>query len=218
VNGLSELPSVVRYLTTNGHFGTIAKIGEVTMPYIQNAGAFLIQTIFGFFIVVFLLRLLLIAIAAPFNNPICHFVWQLTNRVVTPLRAIVPRWRRLEFAALLIAYLLALLELLVFVALFGAALGIGGLLLRAAADTLDWIVLIELVAVFGYCILSLIPSARYDPNFRLLAQFVDPVLRPFRKLLPPLGGMDFSCWFAAIALVLVRMLVVAPLADFAVRL
>ena len=41
---------------------------------------------------------------------------------------------------------------------------------------------------------------------------------PFRRLLPPLGGMDFSCWFAAIALVLVRMLVVAPLADFAVRL
>lgn len=187
------------------------------MPYLQNAGVFLIQTLFGFFIVVFLLRLLLIAVAAPFNEPVCRFVWQVTNRVATPLRRIVPRWRRVEFAALLIAYLLALLELLVFVALFGAALGVGGLLLRAAADTLDWIVLIELVAIFGYCILSFIPSARYDANFRLLAQFVDPIVNPFRKLLPPLGGMDFSCWFAAIALVLARMLVVAPLADIALR-
>jgi YggT family protein len=188
------------------------------MPYLQNAGVFLIQTLFGFFIVVFRLRLLLIAVAAPFNEPVCRFVWQITNRVATPLRRIVPRWRRLEFASLLVAYSLTVLELLVFVALFGAALGVGGLLLRAAADTLDWIVLIELVAIFGYCILSFIPSTRHDANFRLLAQFVDPVVRPFRRLLPPLGGMDFSCWFAAIALVLVRMLVVAPLADFAVRL
>lgn len=188
------------------------------MPYLQNAGAFLIQTIFGFFIVVFLLRALLIAVAAPFNEPVCRFVWQITNRVATPLRRIVPRWRRLEFASLLIAYLLALAELLVFAALFGAAPGIDGLLLRAAAGTLDWIVLIELVAIFGYCILSFFPSAQYDSNFRLLAQFVAPVVRPFRKLLPPLGGLDFSCWFAAIALVLVRLLVVAPLADFAARL
>ncbi|HSN01268.1 MAG TPA: YggT family protein, partial [Rudaea sp.] len=140
------------------------------MPYLQNAGVFLIQTLFGFFIVVFLLRMLLIAVAAPFNEPVCRFVWQLTNRVATPLRKVVPRWRRLELASLLIAYLLALIELLVFVALFGAVLGIGGLLLRAGADTLDWIVLIELVALFGYCILSFFPSAHYDPNFRLLAQ------------------------------------------------
>jgi YggT family protein len=66
--------------------------------------------------------------------------------------------------------------------------------------------------------LSFFPGVRYDPNFRLLAQFVDPIVRPFRRLLPALGGMDFSCWFAAIALVLVRMLVVAPLADFAMRI
>jgi len=187
------------------------------MPYLQNAGVFLIQTIFGFFIVMFLLRLLLIAIAAPFNQPLCRFVYLFTNPATMPLRNIIPRWRRFEFASLLIAWLLALIELFVFVALFGAALSIGGLLLRAVADTLDWIVLIELVAIFGYCILSFFPSAHYDSNFRLLAQFVDPVVRPFRKLLPPLGGMDFSCWFAAIALVLVRMLIVAPLADLALH-
>lgn len=188
------------------------------MPYLQNAGVFLIQTIFGFFIVMFLLRLLLIAIGAPFNQPICRFVYLFTNPVTMPLRNLVPRWRRFEFSSLLIAWLLALIELFVFAAMFGAGLSVGGLLLRAAVDTLDWIVLIELVAIFGYCILSFFPSAQYDSNFRLLAQLVEPVVRPFRKFLPPLGGLDFSCWFAAIALVLVRMLIVAPLADFALRL
>jgi uncharacterized protein YggT (Ycf19 family) len=44
------------------------------------------------------------------------------------------------------------------------------------------------------------------------------VVRPFRRLIPPLAGMDFSCWFASIALILVQMLVLAPLADFAGRI
>ncbi|MGH8041203.1 MAG: YggT family protein [Rudaea sp.] len=188
------------------------------MPYLQNAGLFLIQTAFGFFIVIFLLRVLLIAVAAPFNEPICRFVYQFTNRAVSPLRNIVPRWRRLEFTSLVIAYLLALVELIVFVLLFGAALSVASMLLRAAADVLDWIVLIELVAIFGYCILSFFPTAQADSNFRLLGRFTDPVVRPFRRWLPPLGGLDFSCWFAAIALMLARMLIVAPLADFAARL
>ena len=49
------------------------------MSYLQNAGAFLIQTLFGFFIVMFLARTLLIAISAPFTEPICRFVYQFTN-------------------------------------------------------------------------------------------------------------------------------------------
>jgi YggT family protein len=43
------------------------------------------------------------------------------------------------------------------------------------------------------------------------------LLRPFRRLIPPLGGMDFSFLAASIALILVRMLVIAPLADIAMR-
>ena len=188
------------------------------MPYLQNAGVFLIQTIFGFFIVVFLLRALLIAINAPFNQPLCRFVYLFTNPATMPLRHLIPRWRRVELSSLLLAYLLALLELIVFALLFGAALSAAGFLLRALADTLDWIVLIELVAIFAYCLLSFVPSAQHDANFRLLAATVEPVARPFRRLVPSLGGLDFSCWLAAVALILIRLLIVAPLADFAIRL
>jgi YggT family protein len=188
------------------------------MPYLANAGQFLLQTAFGFFIVVFLLRALLIAINAPFNQPLCRFVYLFTNPATMPLRNLVPRWRRVEFSSLLIAYLLVLIELIVFALLFGATLSAAGFALRAFADTLDWIVLIELVAIFGYCLLSFVPSAHHDANYRLLASSVEPVARPFRRLLPPLGGLDFSCWFAAIALILVRLLIVAPLADMALRL
>ena len=188
------------------------------MGYLQNAGAFLLNTIFGFFIGIFLVRLMLIAVGAPFNEPICRFVYQLTNPLITPLRRFVPRWRRIELSSLLVAWLLVLFELILFTALLGIHLGAAGLLLRSLADTADWAVLIQLVAIFVRCILSFVVNDRYNPNMHLLVQFTEPVVRPFRRLLPALGGMDFSCWFASIALILVRMLVLAPLADLAQQL
>ena len=188
------------------------------MPYLLNAATFLIQTTFGFFIVVFVLRAMLIAIGAPFNQPICRSVYLFTNPVITPLRHIVPRWRRIEFASLLIAWLLVALETALLLTLFGLGVGWVALLPRALVDLLDWVVLIELVAILVYCVLSFIPSAQHDSNFRLLTQLVEPVLRPFRRLLPPLGGLDFSCAFACLALILARILIIAPLADLATRL
>ncbi len=188
------------------------------MTYLLNAGTFLIQTLFGFFIVVFLARVLLIAISAPFNQPICRFVYQFTNPVITPLRRFVPRWRRIEIASLLIAWLLVAIETWLLTTLFGVGIAAVPLIAHALVDTLDWIVLIELVAILAYCLLSFIPAAHYDSNYRLLVQVVEPVVRPFRRLLPALGGLDFSCWLASIALILVRLLVIAPLADLSLHL
>ena len=185
------------------------------MPYFLNAGQFLIQTLFGFFIGIFLLRLLLIAVGAPFNQPLCRFVYMFTNPVVTPLRRIVPRWRRWEFAAVAVAWLLVAIESALLTALLGLPLRWAALLAGALVQTIDWIVLIELAAILIYCVLSFFPTLRYDTNFRLVAQLVDPVVRPFRRRLPPLGGFDFSCWLASVALILVRMLLIQPLADLA---
>ncbi len=188
------------------------------MGYLQNAGAFLITSLFGFFICVFIVRTMLIAIGASFNEPVCRFVYQLTNPVITPIRSLIPRWRRIELASLLAAWLLCLIELVLLVAIFGLHIGVTGLLLHALVDLADWAILIQLVAIIAYCVLSFFPGVRYDENFALLARFIDPVVRPFRRLIPAMGGMDLSCWAATIVLILVRMLIIAPLTDFASRL
>jgi YggT family protein len=188
------------------------------MPYLLRATLFLVQTIFGFFIVVFLLRAMLIAIGASFYEPVCRFVYQLTNPVITPMRRFVPRWRNIEIASVLVAWLLVALEFLLLYALFSTGIPWLAWLPRALVDTLDWIILIELAAIFIYCLLSFFPSLRYDDNYRLLDRFVAPIVRPFRRIAPPLGGLDFSCWFAAIALMLARILVIEPLADLTGRL
>lgn len=183
------------------------------MPHLLNAGKFLIETFFGFFIVVFLLRAMLILVRAPFNEPVCRFVYQFTNPVITPLRRVVPRWGNVEFASLLVAWLLATLETALIVALFGLPFWFLRLLPYGFVQMFDWIILIELAAMLVYCVMSFVPAMRYDSNFRLLDRFVAPVVSPFRKLLPPIGGFDFSVWFASIALILVRILVINPLSD-----
>lgn len=185
------------------------------MPYLANAAVFLIQTLFGFFIVLFLARVLLIAAGASFYDPICRFVYQLTNPVITPLRRLVPRWRRIEVASLLVAWLLVVIELLLFVLIAGVSLSVPGLLLRALVQLLDWLIWIELIALFARGILSFVVSEYYNSSLQLLVQCTEPVVRPFRRVVPAIGGLDFSLALAMIALVLVQMLVLAPLGDFA---
>ena len=72
--------------------------------------------------------------------------------------------------------------------------------------------------MFGVCLMSFIPSMRYDSNYSLLLRVTDPVVRPFRRFIPPLAGMDFSFFVATIVLILIRILVVAPLSDLSARI
>ena len=188
------------------------------MSYLMNAGVFLIQTLFGFFIIMFLVRALLIAIAAPFTEPVCRFVYQFTNPAVMPLRNAIPRWRRVDFASLLVAWVLAILELVCLLGVTGFHLSVLGTLFRALVDVFDWLILIEIVVMFGVCLMSFIPSMRYDSNYSLLLRLTDPVVRPFRRFIPPLAGMDFSFFAATIVLILIRLLVIAPLTDLSTRI
>jgi YggT family protein len=185
------------------------------MNYLANAATFLIQTAFGFFIGLFLVRMLLIAAGASFYDPICRFVYQLTNPVITPLRRYIPRWRRVEIASLLVALVLILIEYGLFIAISGAAVGFAGLFLRALVALLDWLIWIELIALFARGILSFVVSEYSNSNMQLLVQCTEPVVRPFRRILPPFAGFDFSLTLAMIALILAQMLVIAPLNDLA---
>ena len=64
--------------------------------------------------------------------------------------------------------------------------------------------------VFVYCVLTWVPSRGEGPlyDFRLaLAQIVEPFLGLFRRIVPPIGGMDFSPVAAFFVLALVERLI-----------
>jgi YggT family protein len=80
------------------------------MIYLANAVALLIQFAFGCAVALFVFRLLAEAVRADFYNPICQFLYRSTNPVLTPLRRVVPTWRRINLAALLIAWILEVVK------------------------------------------------------------------------------------------------------------
>jgi YggT family protein len=73
-----------------------------------------------------------------------------------------------------------------------------------AADLVRLVVRIEVILIFARILLSWFPGIPpWHPMVRLLAAVTDPVLLPFRRLLPTLGGLDFSPIVAIVVLQLV---------------
>jgi len=52
----------------------------------------------------------------------------------------------------------------------------------------------------------------YNQPFKAMKEITDPILEPFRKIIPPLGGLDFSPIVAFIVLEILKVLVINILA------
>lgn len=179
----------------------------------QDALIFLFQSLLELYILTFVLRLILQAVRADFRNPVSQFVLKVTDPLVLPLRRAVPAIGPVDTATVLIA--LALQAVLTGVLLniactTGPAIPqlIGLSLIRLVRLTLN----IYFFLILAQVIISWVAQGQYNPMFYLLSQVVEPVLRPFRRLIPPIAGFDLSPLFAILAIqVCLRLLSGAPL-------
>lgn len=186
--------------------------------YFNHAGQFLIQLVFGSYILAVLLRFLLQWARADFYNPLVQVLVKLTNPPLLPLRRYIPGYRGLDMAAVVLMLLLQLLELLLIAWLFGQPVTVSGLLVRGLAELLDLLLTVLLWAVIIQAILSWFNPDVRQPVVRLLNQLTEPVLRPARRLLPPISGLDLSPLLVIIVLQLGRILLLAPLQDIGLAL
>jgi YggT family protein len=187
------------------------------MVYLLSALSLLIQVAFGAIAALFLLRLLAEANRADFHNPLSQFIYRYTNPVLAPMRRILPNWRRINLAALLIVWLTLLLERLVIFILGGFMPTLSGLLVLSVADLLDFVLLFYIIVIFGWSLLSMLSADPHQPVIRLASAIVQPVLRPLRGKLV-VANIDFSPTVVVIVLLLARLLLVAPLFDLGSRL
>lgn len=58
-------------------------------------------------------------------------------------------------------------------------------ILDTALYVLSWLVIIR-------CILSFIRHDPYQPVIKFIYDITEPVMKPFRRLVPIVGGIDFS--------------------------
>lgn len=182
-----------------------------------NALAMLIELAFDAVVALLLLRVLCEACRADFNNPLSQFVYRYTNPVLAPIRRVLPNWRRINLAALLLAWLAMLVKRLLLFGLLGVMPHLFGLLVLSLAELLDFVLLFYLLLIFGWSLMSMFAVDQRHPLLRLAGTIVAPLLRPLKgKLI--VGQIDFAPTAVMLALLLARLLIAAPLLDLGSRL
>jgi YggT family protein len=186
---------------------------------LTQAGLFLVQTAFGLYAALVLLRLLFQAMDVDFRNPLSQFVYKATQPVLKPVRRVLPMRARVEPALVVLLLLVQLLEVYALSGLRGYLPGLIGALLMAVAQSLSLLTLTLSALLIVRAIASWVVAAGagYNPMLRLLDQMTEPLLAPLRRIIPPLGGMDFSVLLALVAVQLVNILLVQPFILLAAR-
>jgi len=168
----------------------------------MSAIYFVIHTLLQLALFVMLARLLMQWSRADFRNSIAEAVVRLTNPLVLPLRRILPPIRKIDTATVVAVILVAVVEVGVSQALRGYYLETDPVLwVRAVALEITNVLLYAyFYMILLYALLSMIAPGGYSPMQSLLGSICEPVLRPFRRLIPPLGGLDLSPLWAGIAI------------------
>lgn len=165
----------------------------------MNVLLFLVKTFTDLYLLVVLLRLLLQYVRADFYNPFSQFVVQATNPLVRPMRRAIPPLGRLDLATLIVLAVLEIACTYLLVMLIGIAPSPGYLLGLSVLRLVSLVIWAYTLAIFVSVILSLIAPGTYNPIGAVAAQIAEPVVRPFRRIIPIMGGFDFS---PAVALIL----------------
>jgi YggT family protein len=175
----------------------------------MNALLFIVETLLSLTVFVFLLRLLLQWSRADFRNQIAQAVVRITNPLILPLRRVLPPIGKIDTASVVAVILVATIEELVLYALSGAYFGYWPrtLILAIVIRIVVIAIWTYLYAIFIYALLSMVAPGGYSPMQAILASLCEPVLRPFRRIIPPVGGLDLSpLWAGIILFALLRLL------------
>lgn len=181
--------------------------------YFTQAGVFLIETLFGLYISALLLRFLFQLVRADFYNPFSQFLVKVTNPPLLPLRRIIPGWGGIDLASVVLLLALQVLKLLLVVLLYGRSATPAGLALLAVAQLLELVLWVFLIAILVRVLLSWVAPYSRHPLTDLLYSLTEPLMRPARRWIPPIAGLDLSPILVLVLLQLALMLLVQPLAD-----
>ena len=188
------------------------------MGYFANAGNLIVNALFGLVMFVIVLRVLLQLARANFYNPVCQGVYKITNPVLMPLQKLIPNWKALNLAGIAVAWLLACVWISLQVWMGGRSVGVVGALVLGFAqlllfvlETLFWITIVRVV-------LSWVAGDSDNPVVPLVYRVSDLLLKPFQRVIPPMGGIDLSPLVALLAVKVAEALIVHPLFDLGAKL
>jgi YggT family protein len=181
------------------------------MDPLTNAAVFLIHTLFGLYILAVMLRFLLQWVRADFYNPVAQFLVKITNPPLMPLRRVIPGFRGIDMASVLLLIVLQMLRIWLVGAFVGVSYALPGLLVISIAELFSLLLNVFLVLIIVQVILSWVNPGTYNPVIALIYRVNEPVLGPARRIIPPIGGLDLSPIAVLITIQLLKILIYAPL-------
>lgn len=153
---------------------------------------------------ILLLRIWMQWARTDFYNPLSQFVVKVTQPIIRPLRRVIPPLGPIDSASLFVAFLLLTLKypLIELINSGGTSLSLLNLLfglislLKTAGSLVFWVIIIR-------SLLSWVSQGRGPVDF-LLMQLTEPLMAPVRRILPAMGGIDFSAMIIVLALYLLN--------------
>jgi YggT family protein len=166
---------------------------------------FIVDALSGLYISMFVLRFILQWVRASYQSPLAQFVLQITAPLVVPARRALPSVRGIDLPTLVVIFVLECVATLLLYAIVHIAPAIDGFLVTVLVRLVTLTLWLYCTALFIYIVLSWF-SEMYNPSAATLYEIVEPLLRPFRRLLPPIAGFDLS---PVIVLILLQAVIYA---------
>lgn len=159
---------------------------------------FVLKTFTHLYLLLLLLRFWLPLLRADFRNPVAQGVLRITSPLVVPLRRFIPAIGRVDTATVLVAFTIEYLLILLLLTLSRITPEFLPIAITAIMDlavlSLNMFFFVILIKI----IMSWVAPNNYNPVTAMLTTISEPVLRPFRRMLPPIGGIDISPIFAIV--------------------
>jgi len=173
----------------------------------MQALIFVLDALITLIVIAYLLRVLFPLVRADFRNPIGQAVLRVTDPLVLPLRKVLPPTGRLDTAAIVALLIVQIAGTALLIGVAGARvaspLAVVALALRdLARTTLQF----YFFAVLLHVVLSWVAPGARSPAALILDRLCEPLLRPLRRVIPSLGGLDFSPIFVLIGLQALQIL------------
>lgn len=161
---------------------------------------YIVKALTSLFLLLYLLRLWLPLVQADFRNPIAQGVMRLTSPLIIPARRFIPSIGRVDTAVIIVTYAI---QYLVVVILLLIIQSMASPLVIAITSLLNLFILslnLFFYAILIKIILSWVAPHTYNPVSAIASSMAEPILRPFRRLIPSMGGLDLSPILAIVVL------------------
>lgn len=166
----------------------------------QQALYFIVKTIAQLYLLVLLLRFWLPLLRADFRNPLAQGILRMTSPLVIPVRRLLPSIGRIDTSTILVAYVIQYLTILVLLVISGMRVDTVPILVTTVIELAILSLNLFFFVILIKIILSWVAPTTYNYATALLHTLAEPVLRPFRRIVKPIAGLDISPVFAIILL------------------